>query len=64
MAAFSTDADISIATSGNSREARLQAAASAIAMICQEIGPAAALVLLNASIDAVSDQFRASQERR
>jgi hypothetical protein len=52
------------ATGGSQRQLQLQAAATAIALIVEQIGPAAGLVLLNASLDAVVDRLRAAQERR
>ena len=61
------DADtLAVATSARSgsRQQQLQAAASAISLILDQIGPHAALILLNASIDAVVDRLRAMQERR
>jgi hypothetical protein len=43
---------------GQTREAKLEAAAAAIGLILEEVGPFAALILLNASISAVEDRVR------
>jgi hypothetical protein len=55
--------DIAASASGKrgSREQQLKAAATAISIILDQIGPDAALVLLNASIDAVIDRIEASE---
>jgi hypothetical protein len=53
--------DIAVAHYGTGRAAQLTAAAKAIAVICEQIGAPAALVLLNASIDAVADRLRDGQ---
>jgi hypothetical protein len=60
------DDDIIAAASsgkGGSRQAQLRAAATALSLILDQIGPAAALILLNASLDAVADRLKAASER-
>jgi hypothetical protein len=51
-------ADDTIAASASSqrgtRQAQLRAAATALSLILDEIGPAAGLILLNAALDAVA----------
>ena len=47
----------------DSRQRRLDAAGQAISMILQEIGPDAAIVLLNAAIAGVEDAIKARAER-
>ena len=43
---------------GQTREAKPEAAVAAIGLILEEVGPFAALILLNASISAVEDRVR------
>jgi hypothetical protein len=47
----------------DSRQRRLDAAGQAITMILREIGPDAALILLNAAIAGVEDAIKARAER-
>ena len=57
---YADDDSIAAASSGkrDSRQAQLRAAATALSLILDEIGPAAGLVLLNAALDAVADRLR------
>ncbi len=55
--------DIGASGYGTGRHAQLTAAAKAITVILEQIGPAAALVLLNASIDAVVELWTACGSR-
>jgi hypothetical protein len=59
---YATDDTIAAAASSQrgTRQAQLRAAATAIALILDEIGPAAGLILLNAALDAVTDRLQDS----
>ncbi len=63
---YAADDTIAAASSGKggSRQAQLRAAATAIALILDQIGPAAGLILLNASLDAVTDRLKAAAQPR
>jgi hypothetical protein len=57
---YADEYDIAVASAGKrgTRQQQLKAAATAIALIVEQIGPAAGLVLLNAALDAVADRLR------